>query len=371
MTLESDNPALQFVRSRLSPMGSAVTDKLIFGESYIGQPLDNPVDISMWLGSKFLPFSVNSALMSGATTGNWGNVPAEFTAQVFGLRAAEQTRAERLDRLAIEQYKRPYTELNAFEQADIMNEPEIQNLPLPRGESGDRMRRQKQINDAANEQVEGMVSAMRDGVITKSQFRTFYNGVMADKGSKLSQLDIEVPTMRDKEAQGRYQQQFSTLPFDQQELMEKLNNWTPMAERDRVAAKYYSVMEEKDPITGGANYEGAEEYLASQPQEVQNYILQKQVANKRIPEVAQLIQDRQALRPYWAIRDRVYRQFGIKARWDSMTPAEQEKFKKNPLYQLVEKQMAQQKEMYRMSHPKIDKLLVDWYNRVPIMQQKV
>ncbi len=367
---EADNPIIQFARSRLSPFGSVAADKVLFGETYIGEPLDTPVDLMKYVGSKYLPFALDAYIgQVPQLRGKIGQNPPQdiesIPFQLLGMRVSPQSRTERLDRLAKENYGRTWDELNAFEQADLQKLPDVAELPVPAGKRGERIREQERINQGADTQIEQYVSALRSGKMGPSDFRKLYSDVVAERSVKLSDLDERIASQRDTRANSAYGMKFDALTFDQQKALEKKYRWDALADRDRMRRKYYFIMRQKTE-TGAPDFEGAEEYYASLPKDVQLYIDQKQLAGTDLPEVRALIKARKTLKSYWDVMDNVMASQGVKTRFRHMNLAQQNAFKKTQQYKDIQREVAKQRKQLRSSNQTIDSLLVKWYDYTEI-----
>lgn len=144
-----DNPFMNFIMSRNAPTSQLLRD-LLTGQTYLGEPLETPVDYANWAGSQLTPFWVESAFLGdgGNATGIDGGTILAGAVEVFGARTYPITARERLvdvrDKAAAEMFGqgqgiRPpkYDDLNRLQKSQVNNSPRY-NIEEIRQELGDR-----------------------------------------------------------------------------------------------------------------------------------------------------------------------------------------------------------------------------------------
>jgi hypothetical protein len=123
-----DNPFLRFIYQRTSPLTSMTVGMVVEQKNYFGEPFESPADWAKFLADKVTPI----ALQSVAPWGEEALSAPVFAAEVVGGRtfpkSAWELRDEARDRIAKEEFGKPYEALPKLHQKAIDKRPEIQAL---------------------------------------------------------------------------------------------------------------------------------------------------------------------------------------------------------------------------------------------------
>ncbi len=346
---EIRNPVIRFLRSRLAPLPSTGWD-VVTQQTYVGDPIESRIDLAKYAGSRFLPFALE-AYVTQNPRASLESLPA----QVGGMRVFPQSYAERRQALTEEQFPgRKYEELPPSEAQRINAAAKALGLPV-RGEAN--IQRQ-QVFERYDERMVELANFLSEGTIDRNQYR-------GARQEALAQLSYRLNDVEAQEAKGK-------SPEEAQKWKdERLAKMTP---RERARQQYLDILGRRDEL-GKPDFDAAETFLASQPAEVRKYV--EEMATERIknlPPVAakvelDLRQARLKLRPYWELANDVLRERGILKRYQDATPAQRTAIERTPAYREAEREWRRRRELMRQANPEVDRLLVEWYGRVPMEQQ--
>lgn len=344
------NPLLRWMRSRTPPVPSMTAD-LLNGKTYIGDELIDGGDYLRWGIGRFIPFAAESRTLQ--------NPPADIATlmpEMLGARVFPQSFADRREQIAQEQYQgRGYHELGGFEQQDVMERAKALGIPL-RGEEAQARESAFQTQGA---DLGNLAQQVANNEISKNQYREARGDVKLALSTRLE--DVEAMGNKGK------------TPEEIAKAKDRRNKKLPERELDR--QRYFEILQTKDAL-GKPNFEEADAFLVSLPMETQQWIEETGMARLQNlpPEVAQLEtelrQARNTLKPYWEVLDQVLVKKGLKAKWDAMTPREQEEFKASKEYNPIESEVGKRREAMRQRNKAIDAALVEWYGYTPINQRQ-
>lgn len=339
----TDNPIIQWWRSRSAPVGQALWDKLIVGEDYIGEPLDSPVQMGKYLVSKFLPFALEAYVIQGVGTDARRLGLQSLVPQLVGMRTFPQSRSQMRDTVAQRMFNQPYGELGPIEQAQVEKTPEVSSIPARMGRRGERQRELGAAYEIYGQELEQTAQLVQTNQVPKSYYRTFQHDAAMRLGVRLE----DIP-------EGRV--------------------FEPRKPEEQSRQEYLDVLQTKDYL-GNPNYEAAEEFLSGIPDTHVRYIEEKQRgALVRLPPSAgalslELWDARKIAKPYWSVKEEVLKKYGVWQRWQQANLVERAAIEQEPRYKTAEKEWRVRREIQRLRSRELDKVLVDWYNRTPVWQQ--
>ena len=330
------NHIVRFWRSRGSPVGSSIVDTVLFNESYIGEPLDSPMQLGKYTSGKLLPFVLESHLLQSPKTDlDWGNVIAELG----GMKVVPQRYSERRENLAQEKFGgRSYDELDPYEQVELSKIPELEGFPAPAGERGEKLRRSTFAFESRSEQLDQFAEYVESGQWPKEKFREEAGKVSQELGTRLGDIETE-------------------FPRQERDLFGK-----------EKARKEYNDLFRTEFVWEEIPFEEAEQYFASLPKEFQDYIEDKQKASygRLTPRAERLMLElweaRRTLQEYWGLRDEALERLGIRDKWDQMNLRQQEEFAaSNRRYKAASQIWTRRRRALKGRNPKVRKALIEWY----------
>ena len=326
---------VRFWRARGSPSGTAALDMFVFKESYIGEPLDTPIQWSKYLGSKLIPFAVESHLLQNPKAYGWSILP-EF----LGAKVLPQGYVERRGALAKKEFGVSYDELTPYQQVELEQMSELKEFPAPAGERGKKLRRSATAFESRGHDLAQMAMRTEAGILTKEEFREKEGDIAQQLGVRLRDIEEEFPRKgKEKKLYGK-----------------------------EAARTYYLSLLRTEFVWEEAKFEEAEQYFASLPREFQDYIEDKQKASYgRLTPLAEkymmeLWEARRTLQEYWGLRNEALEELGIKDEWDRMSSGEQEEFVTSDIrYKMASRVWARQRKILKRRNPKVRKALIEWY----------
>ena len=345
------NPLLRWMRSRTPPVPSMVAD-LVNGKTYIGDELIDGWDYLKYAGGRFMPFAAESRLIQEPRADM-----ATLAPEMLGARVFPQSFADRREQIAQEQYEgRGYNELGGFEQQEVMEKAKALGIPL----RGEEAQARESAFGTQGTDLGKLAQQVANNEISKNQYREARGDVKLALSTRLE--DLEAGANKGKS------------PEEIARATEKRNAKLPQREQDR--QRYFEILQGKDEL-GQPSFEAADAFLTSLPMATQQWIEDTGMARLQNlpPEVAQLEQElrtaRNTLKPYWEILDQVLTKRGMKAKWDAMTPKEQEAFKKSKAYNPIESEVGDKRQQMRQRNKAVDDALVEWYGYQPVKRDSV
>jgi hypothetical protein len=341
------NPVAKFIIGRFAPVGGLLWEYGVTREDFTGDKLDNPVSVARNLSGHLLPMALSSQLPY------LNEVPADITSAPFnfaGARVIPQSFNERRDQYALQHFGRSYVELEPPDQQSATLA--IRQLGMP---------------------IRGDANIARDKAYEKytAQMITNVDNLNAPKGDPDGLNKPQYIKVRAKATEAlatelrRIDDEYPMDPKDKQKWLASL---TP---REQSRQRYLEIMGVKDAM-GESDSDAAEAYLASQPQEVVDYINGTSAERLRNlpPDVRQVEQElRQAraiLKPYWNILTEEIKRRGVYDKYQAMSPREQEEFKKTNDWKFIDAWTQSRRETLRYQNKAIDNALQEWYRRVPM-----
>lgn len=330
-----DNPITQWWRSRAAPVGSVLWDKLITGEDYIGTPLDEPVQLAKYLGTKFTPFALEAFLLQNQPIGIEALGP-----QLAGLRTFPQSRAQIADTVAREMFGQPFTELDPVEQAEVERSERVKRVPIPAGRYGEYARAVKPVFGAYEERLGQLAEMVKANQIDKNQFRIEQTEAVKERSIR-----------------------FEGVP--------EITRGRPKTPEEQSRQKYLDILYETDPM-GDPNYEAADQFLATLPATHVTFIQQKSLANiERLPEESRVLmrelwQARQKVKAYFNLEREALQRYGLWEQYSQASPLEKQQMEQTPRYKAAQRDADRRQMALRLRDKELNQALVEWYGRAPL-----
>lgn len=337
------NPLLRFWRGRTAPLGGSAWD-IISGTDYLGEELENPLDWTKYLGTKFLPFAVQGLLLD---PGPWGDKIASAAAQEFGFKGYPTRYKEVREVYTQEKFGKSFDELDPYQRQEILNLPELTEMPL-RGEWGKQEEQRRGIAGVHAQRLEEVAQKVKTGELTESHYREKRGEINRDMAAQMEMLQGEPKTPEERE---RW-----------------LAGLTP---QERAYQQYLEIFRTPNKYDE-TQFDLADAFYASLPPEIQQYIDDKQLAKAEQlgPDAREYEREyrrvAKLLKPYWEIRDEYMEMYGLKEMWDEASPAEREELERSRLFSRARARWTKARRRFRMGNPEIDAILVKWYGLQPI-----
>jgi len=309
-----DNPFIRFLYARTAPLTSTLYGTLVEQADYFGEPFESVGDWANFMADKVTPIAVQGVIDDPSIELG----VAEFA----GLRAFPKSAWELLDEerddIALREFNDVYDNLNDLEQTRVDKFPTVQRLQkdidaqtVARGDATSvawlNWEREKNVaREVYEETLHNLQRAYDDGVITGVQFRER----MSDAGYGLG------ATYEHINKQPEYKEVMETL--------KKPRKITDRHIKDIASAEFMDRMYRKDE-DGRTEFEDKyglfqydkynayiEEFRAKYGEEIYQYVLEeKRERDENLPPLAKEYQrSKEIMKPYWAIKDRVIKQFG-------------------------------------------------------------
>ncbi len=332
---DPENPLVQFWRGKTSPIAGSVID-IANNETYMGTPLNDLGDVSLYLGTRLLPFWLQSLIMENPPK-NVKEGVLQTVSQLAGMRQFPVGYSEERERIANEKYGVGYDQLNPEQRATIDADKTLKAIPALQGKKFAGQQLTTASFDKERQALEVKAQAVDNGQISKKQFREAQADINSQMGSEIELIRQQYPG-KEKE----------------------------LSQAESIRQQYYELINTED-VAGRPGFEAAEEFLNKQTPEVKQYIEQTQIARfKRIGGRAgalmeDLWNDRRTLKPYWDIRDTVYDRYGLNTKLKGMNPAEQEVYlKTDKRVARANSEVTRRREQLRMRNREVDAALVEW-----------
>lgn len=361
----NQNPLLRFWRGRASVPVSKVWD-IASHETFNGTPIDdNFGDLSKWAGTSFLPFAVGGFITEHGTPAQQA---VNFGAQATGLRAFPEGVKDVRERVAMQgstdksvpAFGKPFDQLGPVEQAQVMNSAEVKALPQSEGRA---FAPQRQISGYLDEYANG-----RDQPDPSAP-----NGVSHKPGVN----DLAAQVSAGQLSKDGFRKAVASLQNDLGVLLEDApkTGKAPSTQKEADRAKYMALVGHVDE-NGQPNYDAAEAFRASLPQESQDYIAARHLAflESLNPQAKALMQEltaaRQDLQPYRNMLKTNLERLGLWDQFVNANPVEQAAIQKMPAYTVATRLTKVQQDVMRLKNPQLDAELAAWYGVTPILMRR-
>ena len=317
----SENPFLRVYWGRASPVMSTFT-AIVQGETYMGEPLNDPKEFAKYIGTRFLPFSAEGYL-SDVPKQNAATLPF----QVGGFRTFPLSFGEQLanleDRRAIETFGTAWDSLDGLEKEQLRQKfPDLVELRQVRDEfSIERGRdpfksvaiytaKTEEAHKNYTAELQRLEQALRDGRIGPRDFRA----LVSDAGGRLRDFydSFKNPSNPDHQVFLRAEKWFSEQRAEFELRTEKfMRGLTPAEYRDLAYYDYIRKVlaaSDMEDDLGRMDWDKRDqrvkEWEAEWPEYV-NYVRQRIYYGRQVdgePElVAELRDGRVMWRLYWEL----------------------------------------------------------------------